>query len=901
MPVFHTKTIEAILEPVAQQVSQLVILHEEGEDGKAMPDLSNPIMAVGAAVANLVKVGKETATQSKDKILKQEMPLAFTRVEESSMLLVQASKLLKRDPYSSEARQKLIDGARGILSGTSALLLTFDEAEVRKIVTFCRSLLEYLPVGEMVEEMQDLLTFVANLSPAIQNVAKAVESRAAELTHTVHRDMLKSSLSKLSGMVPLLISSMKAFVKTPPGAGRPEAQESRNFIINKMSAEITEIIRVLQLTSYDEDGGDDPMYDMKKAASVFDAKFDKAKEWVRDPTCHPGGLGEKAVRECIQQGRVLGSMSQDSDRARVEQVCDDLDQLMGELALLRAQGKGTTPRGLELSGAVDKRLDSLKNNIGDALQHQNISGAKKPTDTIVGKVEQAQQWLNNPAGDHTRLGEKAIRQCIADARKVAEKCSGPERLELLRLCDDLEKMVTELAELKRRGMGNSPQAHALARSINKKLEELNQRVQKAVVGQVAEDFMDTTTALRNLEKAARAPVGTPRREEDFEAKAGTFEHQANQFADTAIRLANAGGNTNRILLDNLRKAAKEVKDLTPQVSHVAKVLLENPNEPAVSDHFDAMKEDWLDSVNNLTDLVDVATDTAQFIDACADAINKEVDSCEYAMAQENPQLVAAKSSNIARLANRVIKVAKTEAEYSEDPAYVAELNDKVGNLEQAISPLIIDAKSVATNIKDKNAHKRLRASMRRVRHIIPHPRPPDVEPLHIGERAPPRPPLPREDVAPAPPRPPPPQEEKTIDMNVQSMLDSPPEDNRIAVSKRDHLPLTAPLRLYPHMLRYFHFCEKKNSGPDTKNYRTMMQTIDRIPTISTQLKIVATVKATMIGAQEMDEDREATETLVGCAENLMSAVRQTVRETEAASVKMRSDAGYVMRWKKKDY
>lgn len=37
-------------------------------------------------------------------------------------------------------------------------------------------------------------------------------------------------------------------------------------------------------------------------------------------------------------------------------------------------------------------------------------------------------------------------------------------------------------------------------------------------------------------------------------------------------------------------------------------------------------------------------------------------------------------------------------------------------------------------------------------------------------------------------------------------------------------------------------------------------------------------------------DVEATETLVGCAENLMGAVRQAVKETEAASVKMRSAA-----------
>lgn len=57
MPVFHTKTIESILEPVAQQISHLVIMHEEGEvDGKAIPDLTTPVAAVQAAVSNLVRV-----------------------------------------------------------------------------------------------------------------------------------------------------------------------------------------------------------------------------------------------------------------------------------------------------------------------------------------------------------------------------------------------------------------------------------------------------------------------------------------------------------------------------------------------------------------------------------------------------------------------------------------------------------------------------------------------------------------------------------------------------------------------------------------------------------------------------------------------------------------------------
>ena len=64
MPVFHTKTIESILEPVSKQVGQLVILHEEGQDGNALPPLDKPVSVVQQAVANLYKEGTETVEES---------------------------------------------------------------------------------------------------------------------------------------------------------------------------------------------------------------------------------------------------------------------------------------------------------------------------------------------------------------------------------------------------------------------------------------------------------------------------------------------------------------------------------------------------------------------------------------------------------------------------------------------------------------------------------------------------------------------------------------------------------------------------------------------------------------------------------------------------------------------
>ena len=44
---------------VVFQVSKLVILHEEAEDGNAMPDLARPVQAVKLAVDNLVRVSSQ--------------------------------------------------------------------------------------------------------------------------------------------------------------------------------------------------------------------------------------------------------------------------------------------------------------------------------------------------------------------------------------------------------------------------------------------------------------------------------------------------------------------------------------------------------------------------------------------------------------------------------------------------------------------------------------------------------------------------------------------------------------------------------------------------------------------------------------------------------------------------
>ena len=54
---------------------------QEGEAGQQMPDLERPVQAVSKAVANLARVGREMVTTTDDTILKQDMPVAITKVK----------------------------------------------------------------------------------------------------------------------------------------------------------------------------------------------------------------------------------------------------------------------------------------------------------------------------------------------------------------------------------------------------------------------------------------------------------------------------------------------------------------------------------------------------------------------------------------------------------------------------------------------------------------------------------------------------------------------------------------------------------------------------------------------------------------------------------------------------
>ncbi|XP_041983390.1 vinculin [Aricia agestis] len=951
MPVFHTKIIESILEPVAQQVSRLVILHEEAEDGNAMPDLARPVQAVSLAVNNLVKVGHETIESSDDAVLRADMPGALRRVEGAATLLQQASDMLRADPYSGPARKKLIEGSRGILQGTSALLLCFDESEVRKIVKECKKVLDYLGVAEVIDTMEDLVQFLRDISPALSKAAREVAARASELTHPPHAESLAACLESVKRLAPLLICAMKIYIHilSEGGKGIEDAAENRNYLAQRMADEIHEIIRVLQLTSYVEDGGEkDNIAVLRALQNIIHGKSAQAHEFLNDPTALRNSSGERALRSVLtaaqRAGEHLAPALADSVRATARTAGVNADHLCDE----RQFGRGREPKATNLASELRAQLNDVEGIVNEGVRAAEKQGGR----TMQARLETAHKWLLHPASDPaTRVeGQRAINSIVAQAQRIADNLQGREKAEILQLCSEVQRLADDLGDLCMSGMGDSEEARAITRQLTDKLHELKRVVERGVVNRVVEDFIDVAAPLRHFTDAVHAPPGTPNREANFHDKSAALA----AFSARAAAAGNMVAATvphNKRLADLLTSSAREVEKLSPQLICAGKIRLLYPDSKVAEEHFTNLKNQYGDAVLRCRDLCDQALDPLEFVRTAGELMQKHTYLCEEAIRNNDSQKMVDNTSAIARLANRVLLVGGAERENTDDGEFAAALADATARLQAAIPPAVRHAKRVAQ--RDATAPPAWRqanaeiikaasgveeALSRQYRPPPPPPAPPLPAALSAlrldgSNAAPPRPPPP---TAAAPPRPPPPD---TDDEGEDIFRRQPHPSQPILVaahnlhaavrewSSKDNEIIAAAKRMAVLMARLSDLVRSDSKGSKReliatakaiaeaseevtrlakklalectdKRIRTnLLQVCERIPTIGTQLKILSTVKATMLGAQGSEEDQEATEMLVGNAQNLMQSVKETVKAAEGASIKIRTEQGaYRLRW-----
>jgi vinculin len=450
-----------------------------------------------------------------------------------------------------------------------------------------------------------------------------------------------------------------------------------------------------------------------------------------------------------------------------------------------------------------------------------------------------------------------------------------------------------------------------------------------------------------------AEEGTPNRDLNFTEKANQLQNFSSRIAKTVNMVAAGGSGDKKKLAEALLAGALQVESLTPQLINAGRIRMAYQGNQAANEHFDNLKSQYSESVNKVRLLCDEAIDSRNFIKQSEDCIKKHTVLCEDACRDQVSAKMVDNASSIARLANRVLMIARQEADNSEDPTFIQNLSSSADNLQRAVPPMVQAAKSVALNMGSQpivNTWRGTNDELINAVHNIGNCLALPLElnsgadllevPSYIAsrfdndEQAPKRPPPPGNYIP--PPRPPPPETDDEDDMFMPTPLPNQPimmaahglhqevrqwssKDNEIVAAAKRMALLMARLsqlvRGVDGTKKDLIDCAKEiaeaseevtalakelaRDCTDKRMRTNLLQVCERIPTIGTQLKILSTVKATMLGAQGTEEDREATEMLVGNAQNLMQSVKETVRAAEAASIKMRTDAGVRMRWVRK--
>lgn len=261
------------------------------------------------------------------------------------------------------------------------------------------------------------------------------------------------------------------------------------------------------------------------------------------------------------------------------------------------------------------------------------------------------------------------------------------------------------------------------RLLSQKLDELKDKIQGALVDRVVEDFVDITTPLKQFTDAVLAPEGnanvadnlqtlstfncqsgTPNREENFKDKAAALKGFSGRAAQTARMVAAGGSNGNKKLSEALLSSAGQVESLTPQLVNAGRIRMTYPANKAADEHFENLRRQYADAIARTRQLCDEAIDSAAFIQQSEELMRRCTAECEDAIGRQEPQRLVDGTSHIARLANRVLMVAKQEADNSEDPTFIGNVTG-AANLLQASTSLLFFIYSIPVELNLRSRFK----------------------------------------------------------------------------------------------------------------------------------------------------------------------------------------------------
>ncbi|CAK1546593.1 unnamed protein product, partial [Leptosia nina] len=517
--------------------------------------------------------------------------------------------------------------------------------------------------------------------------------------------------------------------------------------------------------------------------------------------------------------------------------------------------------------AYEELLNIIKNK-GKDRQLLQASGStmedQPPKSHLETQIDLINKWLRNPAckNDVKTNAVQAAENIIDMGEKMCEDLKDVEKEEMQTVVVETKELLNECSV---------KYQSAKASLLLERIRELKAMIERGVVTRVVEEFLEEQPLedFENIHKETDAK----KREFLLDKKIAELLAQLARVSRTAQFVSDTSTTPIR---QELLKTSNQVELLAPSLVKAAQDSVRTQDDQAIENYRKLVME-YAESLARVRELCDRAVDPIDFAQAAGETMARIKEDCK-----NDPKKSAYTSRVIIRLGNRVVEASLSNANVQKDP----ELQQTLAEIKKSIT--------AASNTRTDLANEIIRKTE-------------EVESALGGETIF--------------------QKEPETDQPILAAA----HELHAAVrdwSARDNEVVAAAKRVAVLMAQLSHhmYNDRKNEliatakaivakshevadlarklameCSDLRIRNNLLQVCQRIPLISGQLKMLTTVKGSTLGKQGTEEDQEAMNMLVGNAQNLMKSIQEVVNEAESASVKIMSQRGRRLRWKRRNY
>lgn len=195
------------------------------------------------------------------------------------------------------------------------------------------------------------------------------------------------------------------------------------------------------------------------------------------------------------------------------------------------------------------------------LNSQTDNNLSKLAPNFAGKVEQAIKWFNNPYFEH-KIGEQATRLIIEESQLMAiQQKNSAFKQKYLQTNYDCDYLVNKLVELVNSNQTdqNRSSCFNLGRQLLEKMTQIGYLLNKCLLQQVADDFLDIYHPIKKLTETIMSENSLMNKKDKFEQTAHDFMQHTHRLCNTAQKLANSNSQTRN------KRTAELINELTTRV------------------------------------------------------------------------------------------------------------------------------------------------------------------------------------------------------------------------------------------------------------------------------------------------------------------------------------------------